>query len=249
MATYECGLCNGAGRGPNGHAWNCDCRECYCNCKCRRCAGEEIIYIPCDVCKGSGKNPCIQCRGVGRRFRGLALCSWCEGRGVRGECVKCSYNKRGFKAVKCPECRLLRVPGHDRHCTKCAGSGRLACIGCGGKGRIKLEEALAGLAVVENLFEVEDPGQEIPTLLKPCRELSQQDLIAALRCHEPGHEKVVLGSFKGMAVARDRVRLLGDEIEYSIYRVEPDQFVLRRRSNLGAKDAGRWYMTERYGRI
>jgi ribosomal protein S27E len=163
--------------------------------------------------------------------------------------VKCSYNKRGFKAVKCPECRLLRVPGHDRHCTKCAGSGRLACIGCGGKGRIKLEEALAGLAVVENLFEVEDPGQEIPTLLKPCRELSQQDLIAALRCHEPGHEKVVLGSFKGMAVARDRVRLLGDEIEYSIYRVEPDQFVLRRRSNLGAKDAGRWYMTERYGRI
>jgi hypothetical protein len=103
--------------------------------------------------------------------------------------------------------------------------------------------------VVENLFEVEDSKLETATLLKPFRELSQEDLIAALRCHEPGYERVVLGSFKGMAVGRDRVRLLGDEIEYSIYRVEPDQFVLKRISNLGDRDAGRWYMTGRYGRL
>lgn len=150
--------------------------------------------------------------------------------------------------MKCPECRLIPAPGHDRHCAICAGSSRLLCRGCGGRGRIDLEEALSGLSVVENLFEAQDSGLEMEKLLKPYRELTQEDLIAALRCNEPNHEKVVVGSFKGIAIAQDRVRLLGEKVEYSIYRVEPDQFVLKRWSSLGAMDAGRWFLTEKYGR-
>ncbi len=91
---------------------------------CKRCEGEA--HIKCEKCvNGQGDFMCGACGGLGGV--GRVLCPACGGAG--GKCRTCGGRGCSFTTP----CRGCNSRGRWKDtCTKCKGSGKLACVQCKG---------------------------------------------------------------------------------------------------------------------
>jgi tellurite resistance protein len=101
------------------HEW--DCTECHGDGRvtCEECAGDG--KVPCDECGGGGM---VKCGGGAGNF----LARHTIGNIVGGGCGGTGYVKDS------------NVPGGERMCKTCRGTGEVPCPKCGRKGEIKCEK-------------------------------------------------------------------------------------------------------------